>query len=324
LLLIDQPPALVGSTAARGLVGWGEVRPAGRHPEMVDRVSIRSRILRWLIAVIVAGDLVGAGTARAQQIPVDEGAFTAFVAERIRAEIRDTPVVIKGPLTLSIGPLQTNLDRIYAFCKANASGCAREIGAYVSGVKATTSSRNDPPTRAALRAVVRSADYMRQALQDVGARGAAPTRTLAEGLVIVPVLDSPRAVRVFNDKDRAALGLTQEQVFDIAFANLRSSIKPLATVAKAVPSGQFGTLTGDYYQTSRLVLIDSWAPLAQAQGGVLIIAAPSADLVLYSGDDSSAAIDALRALARNVMSRASKPLSGSLLRWTPKGWQLVR
>ncbi|WP_445219414.1 hypothetical protein ACKWRH_04035 [Bradyrhizobium sp. Pa8] len=287
-------------------------------------MSIRSRICRWLIAAIVAGDLVGAGAARAQQIPADEPAFTAFVAERIRAEIRDTPVVIKGPLTLSVGPLQTNLDRIYAFCKANTGGCAREIGAYVSGVKATASSRNDPPTRAALRVVVRSADYMRQALREVDARGPALTRPLAEGLVIVPVLDSPRAVRVFNDKDRAALGLTQEQVFDIAIANLRSSVKPLTTVAKAVPSGQFGTLTGDYYQTSRLALVDSWAPLAQAQGGILIVAAPSADLVLYASEDSSAAIDALRTLARNMMARAPKPLSGTLLRWTPKGWQLVR
>ncbi|MFK4653227.1 hypothetical protein ABIF97_003161 [Bradyrhizobium japonicum] len=199
-------------------------------------MSIRSRICRWLVAAIVAGNLVGAGAARAQQIPADEPGFTAFVAERIRAEIRDTPVVIKGPLTLSVGPLQTNLD---PFCKANTGGCAREIGAYVSGIKATTSSRNDPPTRAALRVVVRSADYMRQALREVDARGPALMRPLAEGLVIVPVLDSPRAVRVFNDKDRAALGLTQDQVFDIAIANLRSSVKPLTTVAKAVPSGQF-------------------------------------------------------------------------------------
>ena len=76
--------------------------------------------------------------------------------------------------------------------------------------------------------------------------------------------------------------------------------------------------------TSRLALVDSWAPLAQAQGGVLIVAAPSADLVLYASEDGSAAIDALRTLARNMMARAPKPLSGTLLRWTPKGWQLVR
>lgn len=54
------------------------------------------------------------------------------------------------------------------------------------------------------------------------------------------------------------------------------------------------------------------------------MAAPSADLVLYASEDSSAAIDALRTLARNMMARAPKPLSGTLLRWTPKGWQLVR
>jgi hypothetical protein len=287
-------------------------------------MSIRSRMCRWLIALIVTGDLVAAGAARAQ-IPADEPAFTAFVAERIRAEIRDTPVVIKGPLTLSIGPLQANLDRVYAFCKANTSAaCAGQIGTYVNGIVTTASNRNDPPTKAALRVVVRPADYVRQALQEVGARGAAPTRPLAEGLVIVPVLDSPRAVRVFNDKDRAALGLTADQVFDIGMTNLRSSMKPLTDVAKAVPPGQFGTLKGDYYQTSRLALIDSWAPLAQAQGGVLIVAAPSADVMLYSGEDSSAALDALRTLVRNVMARAPKPLSGALLRWTPKGWQLVR
>lgn len=227
---------------------------------------IRKSVCRWLIAVAVASDLIGAGSARAQQIPSDEPAFTAFVAERIRAGVRDTPVVVKGPLTLSIGPLQANLDRIYAFCKANTNACAREIGAYVSGIVATTSNRDDPPTRSALRVVVRSSDYMRQALQEVGARGAAPTRSLAEGLVIVPVLDSPRAVRVFNDKDRAALGLTQDQVFDIAIANLRSSMKPLTGVAKAVPSGQFGMLTGDYYQSSRLALVDQLGPARASPG----------------------------------------------------------
>ena len=60
----------------------------------------------------------------------------------------------------------------------------------------------------------------------------------------------------------------------------------------------------------------SWAPLAQAQGGVLIVAAPTPDLVLYSGEDSSAALDALRTFVRNVMARTPKPLSGALLRWT--------
>ncbi|RZN07469.1 hypothetical protein CWO91_27200 [Bradyrhizobium genosp. SA-3] len=287
-------------------------------------MCIRSRMCRWLIAAIVGGSLLAVGPASAQRIPTDEPAFTAFVAARINAVVRNTQVVIKGPLTLSIGPLQANLDRIYAFCKANTSGCAKEIETYVGGVVATTGNVKDAPTKAALRIVVRSTDYMRQALRELESAGTIPTRPLAEGLVIVPVLDSPRTVRIFNDKDRAALGLTSDQVFDIAIANVRSSLKPLMSAAKPAVPGQVGTLKGDYYATSRLALIDSWAPLAQAQDGVLIVAVPTPDLVLYSGEDSSAALDALRTLAQNVVARAPKPLSGALLRWTPKGWQSVR
>ena len=288
------------------------------------RTRIRSRLCRWLTAAVVAGSFLAAGSASAQQIPADEPAFTAFVAARIQAAVRNAPVAIKGPLTLSIGSLQANLDRIYAFCKANTSGCAKEIETYVGGVVAMTGNVKDLPTKAALRMVVRSTDYMRQALRELESAGTIPTRPLAEGLVIVPVLDSPRTVKIFNDKHRAALGLTTDQVFDIATANVRNSLKPLMSVAKPAVPGQFRTLKGDYYATSRLALIDGWAPLAQAQGGVLIVAAPTPDLVLYSGEDSSAALDALRTLARNIAARAPKPLSGALLRWTPKGWESVR
>jgi uncharacterized protein YtpQ (UPF0354 family) len=275
----------------------------------------------WLVAAMMAFGLNG--TARAQ-IPTDEPAFTAFVAGRIRAEIHDTPVVIKGPLTLSIGPLQANLDRIYAFCKANTAGCAEQIKTYVDAVVATTRNQDERPTKASLRVVVRPSDYIAQAQREIQARDAILMRPLAEGLAVVLVMDFPRTTRMFNEKHRAALGLTADQAFDVAFANLRQSLKPLEAEAKAVKPGQIGTLRGDYYQSSRLALIDSWAPLAQAQGGVLIVAAPSAEVVLYIGEDSPAARDALRTLAKNIMRQAPKPLSDVLLRWTPKGWQRVQ
>ncbi|MGV7218412.1 hypothetical protein [Bradyrhizobium sp. UFLA05-112] len=286
-------------------------------------MRIKLRMCRWLTCAIASLHVLVVAPVLAQQIPTDERTFTAFVAERVRTAVRDVAVVIKGPLTLSIGPLQANLDRVYAFCKANAAGCAKEIETYVGGVAAATRNQSDPPTKEALRVVVRSTEYMRQALGPAPGAMVTP-RPLVEGLVIVPVLDSPRTLRMLNDKDRATLGLTTNQAFDIGIANLRNATRPLMEVAKAAPPGQIGTIGGDYYQTSRLALPDSWAPLAQAQRGVLIVAAPSADVLLYVGEDSGAAIDALRTLAKGVMARSPKPLSGALLRWTPKGWQLIR
>jgi hypothetical protein len=306
-------------------VGWISLHFVSSARIEIDKyMNGLSRMLRWSALAGAAVHLLAAVPAGAQQIPMDETGFTAFVAERMRKEIQNLPVVIKGPLTLSIGPLQANLDRVYAFCKANAAGCSGEIGVYIRGTAESARNKDDLPARDAIRVVVRTTDYMQKAAVELGPEAAIPTKPLVEGLVIVPVLDSPRTVRMLNGKHRDRLGLSPAQVFDVGVANLRRNVKPLMEVAKPATPGRFGSLSGDFYQTSRLALVDSWAPLAQAQGGVLIVAVPAADTLLYSGEDSGAAIDALRTLARNIMSRSPKPLSGALLRWTPRGWQLVR
>jgi hypothetical protein len=284
-------------------------------------MAIRSRTFRWS-AAIAAVQLLAAIQAHAQDIPMGETAFTAFMAQRIRNAVT-VRVEIKGPLTLAIGSAQANLDRIYAFCKANANGCAKEVDTYMDGVAQVMRNQSEPAARDALRVVIRPTGYVQQAAGQFGADATIPPRALVKGLVIVPVLDSSRTVRVLNGKDLATLGLSAGQASDIGMANLRRSMKPLMEVANPMGSGRIGHFEGDYYQSSRLALVDTWAPLAQAQGGVLIVAVPSADTVLYVGEDSAGAIDALRTFAAHVMSRAPKPLSGTLLRWTPKGWQLV-
>jgi len=273
--------------------------------------------------VLAAACLIGSDRALAQTIPVDEPSFTKFVAEQLRKAV-GAPVQIKGPLTLSIGETQANLDRIYVFCKKNAAGCAQEVDTYVNAIAEyhQDRERGTAPTKSAVRVIVRTTQYLQQGVK---ASGKAPlvARPLVEGLVVLSVLDMPRAIRTITDKDGAALGLTESQVYDLGVANLRKTLKPLMEVAKAAGSMQIGSLTGDFFHPSRIVLVDSWAPLVKAQGGVLIVAAPTTDVVLYIGEDNPIAIGVLRALVGKVMSRAPNPLSDVLLRWTPKGWTVV-
>jgi hypothetical protein len=94
------------------------------------------------------------GTASAQDIPRDERSFIRHVAERVRNAVGGAPVQIKGPLTLSVGKLQANLDRIYAFCKHNAAGCAGEVDTYVRGVAQVQRDQGAQLTKAAVRVVV--------------------------------------------------------------------------------------------------------------------------------------------------------------------------
>jgi hypothetical protein len=93
--------------------------------------------------------------------------------------------------------------------------------------------------------------------------------------------------------------------------------------ARVTKSGQIGQVAGDPYESSRLALHESWAPLADAQSGVLIVAAPAKDAVFYIGEDTPQPIDALRVFVSNVMRKVPNPLSATLLRWTKAGWEAV-
>ncbi|WP_395704094.1 hypothetical protein [Aquabacterium sp.] len=171
------------------------------------------RTLVILFMAALAWPLVA--TAQTETVPLDDAAFTEYMASRLRNEVGEAAVVVKGPLTLGLGELQ-------------------------------------------------------------------------------------------------------------AKKNLRSTLKPLMDIAKAAAPGQIGSIVGDTYDPSRLLLHDTWEPLAKQQGGTLIVAIPATDAVFYVGEDTPVAIGALRAMVMNVLSRAPNRLSDVLLRWTPTGWEPVR
>jgi hypothetical protein len=262
-----------------------------------------------------------------QDIPSDETGFTEYVASRLRSEVGDSTVIVKGPLTLELGGLQANLDRSFGFCKHNASGCPMEVSTFVRGTAEAYRAQNAPITRDAIRVVVRTTQYVQQMQNYLkpGAPSLLPT-PFVEGLILLPVLDSPTSFRLLNTEDLKTLGLSEQEAQQLALANTRAALKlkPLMDVAKIASRGRIGQLTGDSFYPSRLALFDTWAPLADAQGGKLIVTAPATDAVFYVGDDSRVAIDALRTLARNIMLQAPHPLSDILLRWTPTGWEVVR
>jgi hypothetical protein len=118
--------------------------------------------------------------------------------------------------------------------------------------------------------------------------------------------------------------MNADQVYQLGQANLNATLKPLMEQAKVAKRGQIGQVAGDAYDSSRLALHDSWAPLAQAQGGILIVAAPAKDAVFYVGEDTPRAIDALRTLVTDLIRKVPNPLSTELLRWTKTGWEPVR
>jgi uncharacterized protein YtpQ (UPF0354 family) len=261
------------------------------------------------------------GSARAQDVPKGEAAFTDYVAGQMRRELKGAKVEVKGPLTLAVDDLQANLDRIYAYCNKDAQGCRHTISNYVKSIVQVRNSQGVPLSKDAVRIVVRTSAYVKAAAAQ---KAKVLPRPLAGELVMLPALDTPRMIRILAEKDNQEFGLSSDEVFKLGLVNLRAQLKPLMQVAKVAQAGQIGYLNGDAYHSSRLALHESWSPLAKAQGGKLIVAAPATDTVLYIGDDTALAIDAFRTLVKTVLSRSPSPLSGELLRWTPERWEVVR
>jgi hypothetical protein len=269
--------------------------------------------------------LSGVPAAYAADIPKDAPGFTEYVAEQVRPELTGVAVTAKGPLTLGFGGMQANLDRIFDFCARDAVGCPHEVANYVKAVVQVYHDQNAAPSREAVRVVLRTEQYVQQGQGSMPPdTSAMQPRTFAPGLVVLLALDSPRTIRMLNEKDDKALGLTVDEVYELGLKNTSGSLKPLMQVAKAAKHAEIRQLVGDAYEPSRLALHDDWGPLAAAQNGTLIVAAPATDAVFYIGEDSPVAIDALRTLVRDVFRRAPNRLSETLLRWNDGGWEVVK
>ena len=256
--------------------------------------------------------------------PQEQMAFTERVAGLLRAQLGPEAVRVAEPLTLKIGDVQANLDRVNAFCRTNKAGCDAELDRYVQAVVEMQQRAAAPPSRAALRAVVRTADFAQGAVKSGAIKGELLRQPLADGLVALVMLDSPRSARLVSEADCAALGLTPAEAYAAGLENLRRELKPFAQAAPPVRPGDVGTIEGEFYESGRVLLHADWAPLARAQRGALVVALPAKNLLVYSADDSPAGIDALRLLSRDLAKRSPGPLSDVLLRWTPEGWQAVR
>ncbi|QGZ39061.1 hypothetical protein IP92_02722 [Pseudoduganella flava] len=277
------------------------------------------------LAALAAHCLFNAAHAAAPE----PAAFTADVAQRMRAALPGQQVEILQPLRLRVGSLRVGLDTPWRTCTTAEASCDEELQALVGAVKEALAREGKLPDKAALeqgvRLAVRPAEYATQVGRMLGAQGVKlVTAPLAADLVVIAVLDTPQATRPVTSDDLARTGLDAAAVLALARANTDREVPPLAGKAAPVEAGQIQQLTLGYYTASRLAFAPQWEALAQAQHGALLVMAPAPDLLLYSAGDTPAGIDALRTYGANLARRAPKPLSDQVLRWTPAGWQAVR
>jgi uncharacterized protein YtpQ (UPF0354 family) len=229
-----------------------------------------------------------------------------------------TPAVLK--LTNGKG-LLVNLERIYGHCEVEPTSCEPELKHLVSEVLKVSTRPTPKATPDRVFAVVRTTAYF----DDVPASGDASTKTLfdplAANLIVVYVVDLGGTVRGVQEKDLAELGMTRAELSAAARRNLVARLPVPEGQPHCQPHALGLWSSGNYFESSRLLLNDFWQEMSAHSRPPIVVVAPATDTLLVACEPTPEELTKLRAMAEEASRGASRPVSTSLLKWTTNGWQ---
>ena len=282
-----------------------------------------------LIALTLLSLASAPAQAREKPIPKTEDKFTSYLADRFAEALPTAKVTVKGPLELEVvvqkGPHQVLLGRVWDFCARDRRHCRKEVDSFLETMPHVLVESTDDPKTADIRVVVRTTDYIEQ-LRRMGAAGSdhqAVFRQVAGNLWMVCVIDMSHGISTMTHGEMAKFHLTEDAAFALGLKNLAAALPPLAEHSHGPKGSTTKYAFGDFYESSRMLLHDSWADMAKVMGGHLVIAVPSNDFLIYGDGTTKADRVVMGGLAHEVLAETPKPISGDLFEWTPTGWRLA-
>src|SRR5262245_54062111 len=186
--------------------------------------------------------LLASGQAIAQSVPVPmgEAAFTAYMAQRLKAATASTKieVTVVKPLELKLkapGDLAADvyLERLYRHCQAVNGQCEEGIRRYVQGTTQTFVEEAMPVERKMLRAIVRPTSYVTDMKEVYRKRGSPPVlvKPYVGELWMILAVDLPSSIRLATATTVKELGLSEAEGFAEGLRNVRDTKKPILQAA---------------------------------------------------------------------------------------------
>jgi uncharacterized protein YtpQ (UPF0354 family) len=121
----------------------------------------------------------------------------------------------------------------------------------------------------------------------------------------------------------AKLGLSEEQAIARGIANTAAALPPLKEHTHEVKPYGITYAAGDYYESSRMLLHDSWKEMSDSMHGNLVVAVPETHVIIFGNGTGNGDRAVLSALAKTIAEKADKPISVALFRWTQAGWEVA-
>ncbi len=250
-------------------------------------------------------------------------AFTASVLARLKAFDPDGGWTMTEPLTLTgRGELVVSLDRVWHVCRVHADECNREAEHFVNVTHDIASQTPVKATASAFVPLIRDRAYLDSLNAD--AKAALIAEPLAADLVVVYAVDLGESVRSAQARDLTDAGVSRSDLAATARRNLAAKLPNPKDDADCKRGDVRLYATGNYFESSRLLLSDPWARLAASAKGPLLAAVPGADVVVVACNPDKQTLAKLEQAIDGMLRIAQRPVSRALLEWTAHGWTEFR
>lgn len=232
-------------------------------------------------------------------------------------------IQVTGPLTLSVDidgyELSSFLDNAWRdtaeFPEERLERCER----HWAGVIETASSDKDQPIdRTAVVPIIKDLLYLKE-MEKMGL-GDDPLyhEPLVADFVVVYAEDSEYQLAYLTKSKIESLELSQEELRAIAIKNVDAKIDK---IERHGDGPVFMLTAGGTFEASILLIDEIWEGQAELVEGDLVVAAPSRDMLLFTGSKSGEGIQKLRDLAESIHEDGSYLISKTLLVRQEGNWK---
>jgi uncharacterized protein YtpQ (UPF0354 family) len=261
------------------------------------------RILHFVLSSI------GIGTASAQTPVIAKSEFTQAVAEALRQADTTLRVDILNDLRLKTSlsdgrEVNSFLDNAYAQYEQDPSEKGEVIQRIVTSTLETLDTMEDRPDRGAIVPIVKDRAWLSEVGQASTGKGSVKFpenvyEDLNSDLVIVYAFDSPRNIRYLSPENLDSLNLKRSELRALACENLERLLPKIEVRGQ---DGYYMITAGGDYEAS-LILIDGvLSNNAMEVRGETIIAIPTRDLLLVTGNRDPENIQKMKDLVKQVSS----------------------
>lgn len=248
--------------------------------------------------------------------------FTLLMRQAIADANPDWDVAITGDLTLTKdgGPI-INLARIFGVCVQAPDRFEKSALEFVSqlsrlATEAPVISRDN------LLVGIRRTSDIAEDNQGARVQTIVPAVPFLDEMSRICLFKQPTAMIRAEMQHLTELGLSLSEAIKIGTRQVGAELG-LINEADVPESGSYLTLPSHPLESSRLLSFEGWQAAIAKLGTGLIVAVPSAEIVMIGCGSTDFEIRQFKAVVARQFEEAQRPLSATAYRWAPHGWVAI-